>query len=420
MLALNIINNDKLMNNNDMQYEEIRIDQIPKNKRWRYVPLYRISTEGEISHWQIGFDGINNLEINHGLLDDINDIINNEKIIVESNTNIWSQSLIDARKYYKLKLKEGYQPAGAATPPIIKAMKGNEYKEGAIKMWPVYTQPKIHGIRMLSQNTNKNHVKEHSNKIIMKSWLNNTFTNLNHIEDELSDFFDYLPRYAILDGELYNHDMTFSTLTSAVKTVKTIHPKLADVHYYIFDIDYLDTTGTPFEKRYELLVNAFKRFIQDRSPTNRDDDITALPKTFTIVQSQLAMNHTDIIKQHNDYVKIGYEGIMIKKISNGSKQESKLYLQSLYKSGKNNNILKYKDFKDEEVIILNYNQRENNQVYFNVKDTRNNIFIIKMKGDNIIHYDNSVIGKQMTIRYQQLSMTGVPESPIGIAIRDYE
>lgn len=85
-------------------------------------------------------------------------------------------------------------------------MKGYEYKNGAIKSWPVYTHAKLDGIRMLCQdmgrstggfqlNTSRTYI---SGTLAMRSWLNNPYTHLTHIE-ELQEFFPYLPRYCTLD-----------------------------------------------------------------------------------------------------------------------------------------------------------------------------------------------------------------------------
>lgn len=414
--------------NIDITSEEIRMDQTPIKRRWTLIPLYKISVNTNMLFWQIGFDGINRLEINQGYDDEI---IHTDYITMQFNDSIafcaksterdtstvrdiQQQALREARRCYKLKYEEGYRPAGAAAPSLAKGMKGYQYKRNLVKIWPVYTQPKLNGIRMLCQDIG-------GTTLTMKSWLNNQFTHLTHLEQDLKDFFVYLPRYATLDGELYNHNMDFTTLTSAIKTVNTIHPKLHDVQYWIFDINYEDSEGTPFEKRYTLLINAYGKYIQDKNPINNRDEILTLPAIFAIVPTQIANNHEEVLKQHNEHVAMGYEGIMIKKITNGYPPDSKQYRESLYRSGKGNHILKYKEFIDEEVIILGITGgTEKENFIFNVEDKRGNNFPIRMRG----HFDPqnlySVIGKEVTIRYRELSMGGIPILPVGIAIRDYE
>jgi len=408
MLTLEIISPEDKNSylNGIINREEIRMDELPTKQKWALIPLYKMIIDGEILFWQIGFDGINNLEINQGIVNSDE----NQTIHIEINNiggmTMQQQALKDAHEYYRLKFREGYLPAGSETPNSVMAMKGYEYKLNSIKRWPVYTQPKLNGIRMLCQYIGEN-------TLIMKSWLNNPFTHLNHLEEELKDFFSYLPRYATLDGELYNHNMNFTTLISAVKTVKTEHPRLKDVQYWIFDINYEDPEGAPYEKRCALLINAFRRYIQDRSPIGSETDISVLPKTFVIVPTQIAKNHEEILGFHDQHIANGYEGIMIKKISNGYKPGSKQYEESLYKSGKNNHILKYKQFIDEEAIILNII----NNVFY-VQDCRKNIFPVKMREDS--ENIQNPIGKEITIRYHELLIDGIPKYPIGIAIRDYE
>jgi hypothetical protein len=415
--------------------EEIRMDQSPRGYpdgklvsqfRWKLVPLYKLLATGDIIFWQIGYNGGSYLETQCEYNDGT---IILDKIDLISRGNLQEDALREARKQYKIKYYEGYQPAGDINPPLVKAMKGYEYKDGSIKNWPVYTQPKLHGIKMMCQDLGK--VSGMSGKtatgriISMRSWLNNPFTHLTHIEMELYEFFPYLPRNATLDGELYNHGMDFSTLTSAVKTVKTVHQRLHDVQFWICDISYEDQDGAPFERRCALLINAFRRYIQDRSTIGNPDDLSVLPKTFRIVPTLVARSHDEIIQQHNKHVESGYEGIMIKKISNGHAPGSKVYNDSLYKSGKSNHILKYKQFTDEEAIILNVKYHDQELVDFTVQDRRENIFDVRMRVKILKYFSNksyqyTIIGKELTIRYNEISDSGIPHNPIGIAIRDYE
>lgn len=373
-------------------YPEIRIDQNPTQARWALVPLYKIAASGDLLYWQIRFNGVSHLEIHQGYSGGIQ----TDRISISHP----EQAFREARFQYKRKFREGYQPAGDISPVSIKGMKGYPYKPTSIKSWPVYTQPKLHGIRMLSNFATP--------RLHLRSWLNNPFLHLTHIETELGEFFEYLPRNAILDGELYQHELRFATLTSIVKTVKEVHPDLHRIQYWIFDVDYQDPDGAPFEKRYELLVNAFRRYLQDRSPTNDPNDVGVLPTTFRIVPAQLAQNHNEVIQQHRQHVGNGFEGIMVKKISNRTAPDSKIYRESLYQPKKCNHILKYKLFQDEEVIVIDTEGM--------VQDKRGHRYPIRMRGN----FDASMVGKEVTIRYQDTTPTGIPVDPIGIAIRNYE
>lgn len=348
--------------------EEIRIDQLPQTKNWAFYPLYKSDPNGSLISWQI---------------------TSNDPLLKETST-----PLITARKLYKQKFQEGFRPAGPSSVSIFKGMKAYEYKPKSIKNWPVYTQPKINGIRMLCY---------YNNELFMRSWLNNRFTHLSHFDNELKEFFQYLPTLATLDGELYCHGMPFSTLTSAVKTVKTIHPLLIEVKYCIFDIVYEDSEGAPFEKRYQLLVNAFCRYVEDNG----------FPKTFYILECKIATSHEVILQQHDQHVANGYEGIMIKKISINNVE--KYYKESLYHFDKCNHILKYKNYKDEEVVIVNINQNT-----LTVRDARKNVFSLEAKTFLESHKDQQIINKKLTIKYQKLGSDGIPIEPLALTIRDYE
>ena len=58
MLTLNIkhVDDPKLS-----MIDEIRIDQKPLTKRWRFIPLYKITNKESYLFWQIGYDGKDNL-----------------------------------------------------------------------------------------------------------------------------------------------------------------------------------------------------------------------------------------------------------------------------------------------------------------------------------------------------------------------
>jgi len=367
----------------ESSHVEIRIDELPNTNNWKYTTLYKESLDDDMLYWQVGYSGNNYIEIEHGIFNGKNS---------KYNVDVIDSAIKHARKLYKLKYREGYRTGGTNNILLISdgAMKANKYTNGSIKNWPVYTQVKLHGIGMLCQDTV-------NNGILMRSRLNNDFYNLGHIKSELEEFFEYLPKDAILDGELYNHNISFSTLTSIIKTTNNIHVRMKEIVYWIFDINYYDDSGTQIEKRYELLINAFRRYTEDR----------CYPKTFGIVPVNIAMNHDDVVRQHNEYVSMGYEGIMVKNKSD------KNYKKSLYVPGRGSNILKYKDFDDEEGIIISVN---NNSL--EIRDIRNNIFNIKPKKN--IGIFGGLIGKKITFRYQGLDINGIPKNAIGIAIRDYE
>jgi hypothetical protein len=384
--------------------QEIRVDQTPTSNIWNFIPLFNMTLDRGLVSWQIGYNDFSKqLTIIHE--DENGGNMTETCDIIDGTDGV--PAIVLARQKYCQKYHTGYRPAGDATPTMIVGMKGYRYEDKKNVIWPAYIQPKLHGIRMLCFDNGRN--------IVMGSYQNTSYTHLSHISDELKNFFSYLPRYAMLDGELYNHTMDFGTIASIVKTSKKIHPQLTQLRYHIFDIAYKDGDGAPFEKRYELLVGAFRKYIQDRSTIYSETDINAIPQTFCVVACQLAHNEQHMMTIHKEFVAQGYEGSVIKKISHGSDLTTNEYKQSLYKSGKCANILKYKDFYDEEAVIIAI--KDNN--IFEVRDTDNRVFLVKSR--ITAHHD--VIGKRITYRYQTRVFDGtsdLPENPIAIAIRDYE
>lgn len=287
-------------------FEEIRMDQIPKNDRWALIPLYQLSIIGEIQTWQIQFDG-----------SDLKIYRNNE---ITETIKVSHNPLLEARKQYKLVYRMGYQPAGATTSSIIKPMHGYDYREKSIKNWPVYTQPQIIGLKMLCQDMGRGQLVMHYG---CKQQL-----EVKHLEGDLKEFFEYLPKYAILDGELFLPGLNSRALINLLK-----NGEHHSTQYMISDIVYDDNEGTPFEKRHELLSQAFDRFTEDRGVKSKYLNITPF---------QIAQNHQEVTLQRDNYRREGYGGAIIKKISNGQGPHTKAFSESLYKSGLGNHILKYK------------------------------------------------------------------------------
>ena len=91
-------------------------------------------------------------------------------------------------------------------------------------------------------------------------------------------------------------------------------------------------------------------------------------------------------------------------------------------------MMKYKLFTDEEVKIIGFDVgvgTEEGAIIYKVLDKRENEFTVRPRGTvnekrELYKIRNSLIGKPLTIRYQELSEKGVPRFPVGINVRDYE
>lgn len=415
-----------------------RIDETPTEQDWMLVPLFLHGVNGETRVWQIGLEKSDEgetyqLKTVHGIAITSKGIVgqnlqtsyhsvNDNK----SGRNIQQQALLEARRKYMNKYKEGYLPEGQDLPPDLngaKPMLAKTYhhpssivkngpkigtkvgtNETKITNFPISVMRKIDGIRALT--------RLHGNKITMRSRLNNIFPHLNHIKSEMDTYLKYLPPNCELDGELYSLNMSFQELTSAVKTVKEVHSKHHEVQYWIFDI--IDPQNLVWEERYTMMVNAYIKYLDDGNTSN----------TFRILQAYTANSAEDIDRYHNTFVSEGYEGIIIRRY--GSVEKDKKLAQ--YRPNRTNSLVKYKLFQDEEATIVGFEKcsgTEEGAIKFIVKDIRGNEFSVRPRGsiDNRCDWyikGDQFIGSLLTIRYQELTDKGVPRFPVGICIRDYE
>ena len=375
----------------------IRPDETPTQLSWKLIPLFMEDIDGSTKVWQIGFDNqIQQIKLVTGLLitSDGNPGIL-ETIYQSPNINVGSNTVQTARLMYLDKYKEGFLPVGPELPFNCngsKPMLAKTYHHPSnpdkltanstrIKKYPVSVMKKLNGIRAIVRLT--------GNKICIFSRLNNEFPHFQHIKDEMEIFLRYLPPHCELDGELYSLDLNFSQLKSAVKTVKTMHKNYNKVKYWIFDL--IESNNMVWEDRYAMLVNAYTKFLEDGNKS----------QWFTILQTYSAINSEDIDRYHNQFIGEGYEGLVIRRY--GSVESDKRL--SIYRSGRTNSLVKYKDFMDEEAVIVGYDP---NLDLVNIKDIRGNKLEITMRGKQLI--GKQLIGKQLTIRYNKLE-NNIPVNP---------
>ncbi len=384
--------------------ELVRVDQTPTQTNWKLVPLFLDGIEGDVRVWQVGYNGGQIKMVTGALLNA--DVTPGE---LETTYHLSGPNPNQTcRLMYLNQYKEGYLPNGpelsancnGSKPMLAKTyhhpsnpepLKSNATR---IKKYPISVMKKLNGIRGIT--------KLRGNKLSIYSRMNNEFPHFQHIKSELVSFMRYLPPHCELDGELYSLNLGFEQLKSAVKTVKSVHHHYNKVRYFIFDI--IETDKMSWEERYGMLVNAYVKYLEDGNTSN----------TFTILQSYNCTSSEDLDNYHDQFVKEGYEGVVIRRYAS---VESDKRL-SLYRSGRTNSLVKYKNFNDEEVVIVGYSSEGK----IIVKDMRGNQLEIGMKGPDQSCWllsNPNVIGKQLTIRYSRL-VDNVPLNPVGVTIRDYE
>jgi ATP-dependent DNA ligase len=232
--------------------------------------------------------------------------------------------------------------------------------------YPIYVQPKLDGVRCIAY--------KQKDKIILQTRTGMIITSLLHIEHELADITD------VLDGELYNPSIPFNELAGIVRRKEMTEESL-NVQYHVYDIINRD----PFDKRLERL--------------------NALNYKHT-VETRLVHNFYPVFKE---YIEKGYEGIMLRTI------------KGLYKAGRSKDLMKYKEFMEDEFEIIGYEEGKG-------KDKGTVIWIcpgfkVRPQGTleerrELFKNAEKYIGKKLTVIYQELSEYGIPRFPVGKAVRE--
>lgn len=270
------------------------------------------------------------------------------------------QAILEAKSMYNKK-----KPTGAPEP-----MLAHEYKKHSKKMpEDIAVQPKLDGVRMI--------VKRTDDGFEMFTRTGKPVTNMNHLVPELQKI---LKVGQIVDGEVYDHDIDFNIISGKFRR----NEESENLKYYIFDV-------VDFEKSFQ---ERFKKFVDKKFIFHVPYEI--------IKKSKLAEYHQKFLDQ-------GYEGIMVRNVD------------AVYESGRSFSLLKYKDFHDKEFEITDITSGKDGVPIFQC----NNQFTTRIKGSNdekqkYLDNKETYIGKMMTVRYQELSDSGVPRFPVGIQIRDYE
>ena len=276
----------------------------------------------------------------------------------------------------------------------------------------VFSQPKLDGIRCIAMREG---LFTRSGKEIVA---------VPHIHEALEPFFQKYPN-ATLDGELYNHKYKddFNKIIHLVRKQNLTEEHLEDslmVEYHIYDAPVIGkhnpfhkggcyTEKDYFSDRLSVLEAQFHYLELDNLNTKYDDSLV-------IVETTEIHGREQLDRCYEDYIEAGYEGQMVR-------------LDGPYENKRSPKLLKRKEFVDEEYKILGYEEGEGNRAgtikHFKFKNKDGREFNSNVKGSfsyltKLLEIADTLIGKDATIKYFNLTPDGVPRFPYVIAIRDYE
>lgn len=317
-------------------FEEIEHTEKPSFLKWKFIPMYKIDQNGNKWVWQTGFDG--ELQwILHGPMTSTTI----DSYVIEMNTrskSLVSQALVKCRYDYRVKFKKGYAPLGEESK-YKEGMGGHQYKPGCIKRWPRMADVKLDGHRMHMYCSYKD------NSIKFLSRKNECMDHLNHIKRHARHLISFLPPNTMLDGELYNHKMTRSQISSIVRSYKNHKSDAYKICFYLFDI-YFDRNPC-IEERYKIMCKAYNSYIDERIAKGRS------PNSYIrLVPKWIVKNEKQAQRDFESVLELGYEGIMLKTMAAGYKEGTKEYEMSRYHFGKSVRVHKMKAHEDCEGKVV--------------------------------------------------------------------
>ncbi len=313
----------------------------------------------------------------------------------KNETSKIEQAHLEAKSLTKKQMDAGYVQSleELETRVLILPMLANKWEVMSHHIQePFYVQPKLDGVRML--------VGKHEGKMLMLSRTGKPVMHMNHIAKEL----DWLPEGRFLDGESYNHDITFEEITGMCRTSlesSAAGKSLDLIQFHVFDTFNLKDPSEQFTERLkyvESLVNPNMKYVK-------------------VVKTKRVYKKDDVYDIHNEFTKSGYEGIMIRD------PRGKYLL-----ADRSNHLLKFKSFQTEEYKVVDAMEakgRDIGTVVWVCENSEGQTFSVRPRGSidqrrNWLANKDTYMGKMLTVQFQNLTPDGIPRFPVGLSFRDYE
>lgn len=277
-------------------------------------------------------------------------------------------------------------------PPMLAKVYSKNYTKD-IK----FIQPKLDGIRCNISINNDGSTNAISRR-------NKPFASTKHIENELVPFLASHPSIH-LDGELYNHELhdDFNKIVSLVKKQKINDNDRQEIErtvkYYIYDLWDDENPNLTFSERLHIInVNL-----------GALDNVVIVP-TFAVDSND------EVDKWFGEFISMGYEGAILR-------------LDAPYEHKRSSNLLKYKEFADDEFEILDVNVGKNNLFAesFTIRLNNGNICNATLAFSDeeckeIIDNKEKYIGLEATVKYFGYTNDGMLRFPVVKSInrKNYE
>jgi DNA ligase-1 len=364
--------------------------------------LYKRAVNGKINEWTIEIDG--------HCFRTISGYTDGQKTTTEwtccegknagraNETTANEQARKQAQAEYNKRLERGYflNVKDIDKGTIFKPMLANKWEDRKDKItYPLYSQPKLDGIRCIVKFDG------------MWTRTGKRIISAPHIFEALKPHLEANPDL-IFDGELYTDKYAndFNAIVSLVKKTKPTAQDLQDsakvIEYHIYD---LPSHKGKFSARHNKL-KAME--VHDKIFNNT---------MCKIVDTRLVTDEDRLYELYDKYIEGGYEGQMLR-------------VDALYENKRSNSLLKNKTFIDEEYTVVGVEEGGGNltgmvgALVFESKVGAGK-FTASVNGGwdylkELWKSRKTLIGKEATIKYFNITPDGKPRFPKVVAIRDYE
>ena len=404
------------------------------------ITLYKRDKKGKLMEWSIEHNDISywsqSGDVGGKLTMTAPTFVEQKNVGKANETSLQEQVIKEVTAKVQYQIDHGYSYDIPSEEKQFEVSLAAKYDDRLAKNkldFPYVVEPKLDGIRCyISKNVD--------GEIIMKSRAHKEFVACPHIKenDFVQKFFEMWPD-AILDGELYNHELKddFNKIVSLVKKTK---PKAEDleesaklVQYHCFDSYYPSSPNADYRARKRILAHLLhQEFGIGNNATVENPAVGAVHfvgLTFAMDDTGLSgflplkwvTNKEEVEQAILKATAQGYEGIMLKK-------------PVPYFFGRSFDMLKYKKFFDEEYKIVDFEEGNGNLkgiaaavicVAANGTEFKAGVTGTQEYAAELFANKENYIGKLATIKYQALTPIkegkgGVPRFGKMTAIRDYE
>lgn len=312
------------------------------------------------------------------------------------------QAILELEACYRDQIRKGYfENLEDVKVDTTQAMLAADYlKKPKAVVWPCDGMRKLDGLRCITVFEND------KPKFISRG--NKEYPVPEHLSQQLIKLRE-LSGISQFDGELYLHGTPLQRIVSLTKKPQE---GSEDLTYQIFDVQSnkpwkvilsKDKDWTTFgDSRYTDLYNNVGYYLRDKSLFSHID----------IVESATVNNETEAKELIGKYMQEGYEGIILRNY------------KGLYEYGqRSNDLIKYKFFQDIEAKVIGCTIDKNNEGVLQCQLQTGVTFSAKMLGTKEFRaFENQqkMIGKFVTVKFQQYTVDMVPQFPVIICEREVD